>query len=357
MNVAALSLVSADRGELMATLILDEAARGAANPYSAAWTSDGGMLCITHAGTHELSVIDFRALERKLSGVPTGSFVADFGVLKGIRTRLALGVNGPRSLAIDGGIAYVPGFFSDSVAIVTLGGGTPPRTLLLGGVHQKDTVREGERLFNDATICHQGWQSCATCHPEGRADGLNWDLLNDGIGNPKNTKSLLSAHKTPPSMSLGVRGSAEEAVRSGLKHILFAYRPESEARAIDDYLRSLRPTASPHLLKGALSPSAWRGKRLFSDPNVGCVTCHPPPLFTDCRPHQVAHALAPNGRALLLDTPTLVECWRTAPYLHDGSAASIEEVLVAKNLDDLHGRTSHLSPGQVQDLIAYVLAL
>jgi cytochrome c peroxidase len=47
-----------------------------------------------------------------------------------------------------------------------------------------------ERLFHDATIGHQSWQSCASCHPDGRAGGLNWDLLNDGIGNPKNTKSV-----------------------------------------------------------------------------------------------------------------------------------------------------------------------
>jgi hypothetical protein len=54
-----------------------------------------------------------------------------------------------------------------------------------------------------------------SCHPDGRSDRLNWDLLNDGVGNPKNTNSMLLAHQTPPAMSEGVRLTAEAAVRSG----------------------------------------------------------------------------------------------------------------------------------------------
>ena len=79
-------------------------------------------------------------------------------------------------------------------------------------------VRKGEMLFNDATICFQQWQSCVSCHPGGgRLDGLNWDLVNDGIGNTKNTKSLLLAHKTPPAMIRGIRENAEAAVRAGFQ--------------------------------------------------------------------------------------------------------------------------------------------
>ena len=51
-------------------------------------------------------------------------------------------------------------------------------------------VRRGEFYFHNATICLEGWQSCSSCHPDGRADGLNWDLLNDGYDNPKNTRAF-----------------------------------------------------------------------------------------------------------------------------------------------------------------------
>ena len=92
-------------------------------------------------------------------------------------------------------------------------------------------------------------------------DGFNWDLLNDGIGNPKNTKSLLLAYKTPPVMSLGVRTNAEAAVRAGLAHILFTQQPEEVPAAIYEYLKSLKPVPSPHLVHGKLSKAARRGQK------------------------------------------------------------------------------------------------
>ena len=64
----------------------------------------------------------------------------------------------------------------------------------------RDRARRGEMLYNDGSMCFQQWQSCASCHPDGRVDGLNWDLLNDGMGNPKQTRSELYNHVTPPTM-------------------------------------------------------------------------------------------------------------------------------------------------------------
>jgi cytochrome c peroxidase len=219
-------------------------------------------------------------------------------------------------------------------------------------------ARTGEFYCNDAGICFQGWQSCATCHPgEARVDGLNWDLLNDGIGNPKNTKSLLLAHKTPPAMSMGVRETAETAVRAGIQHILFTVQPEEVAVAIDTYLKSLRPVPSPLLVNGRLSDSARRGEKLFKDRQVGCATCHPPGLFTDLQTYDVGTRGRFDRAADRFDTPTLVEGWRTAPYLHDGSAATMLEVLTTRNAGDKHGKTSHLTPQQLDDLAAYLLSL
>jgi cytochrome c peroxidase len=180
-------------------------------------------------------------------------------------------------------------------------------------------------------------------------DGLNWDLLNDGIGDPINTKSLLLAHRTPPSMSHAVRENAEAAVRAGLEHILFAERPESEAAAIDAYLKSLAPLPSPRLVNGKLAASAKRGRKLFFDARTGCASCHPKGLFTTLKAYDVG--------AGPLDTPTLIEIWRTAPYLHDGSAATLREVLTTANPHDRHGKTSHLSSAEIDDLVAYLESL
>jgi len=57
------------------------------------------------------------------------------------------------------------------------------------------------------------------------------------------------------------------------------------------------------------------------------------------------------------ETPTLVELWRTAPYLHDGRACTLRDVLTPFNRNDRHGRTSHLTPAQIDALRAYLRSL
>jgi cytochrome c peroxidase len=123
------------------------------------------------------------------------------------------------------------------------------------------------------------------------------------------------------------------------------------------YLKALRPVPSPCLVGRKLSKAARRGQPLFDDPKVGCATCHPAPLFTDHKSYAVETGNRTDRCGDRFDTPTLVECWRTAPYLHDGSAATINEVLIKKNAGDQQGATSHLTPQEIEDLVAYVLSL
>ena len=131
----------------------------------------------------------------------------------------------------------------------------------------------------------------------------------------------------------------------------------AEAAAIDEYLKALRPVPSPYRLGGDLSEAARRGQRIFEDAKAGCAQCHPAPLFTDQKSYAVGTGNRTDRRGDRFDTPTLVECWRTGPYLHDGSAVTLEEVLTTKNPKDEHGRTSHLTPAEIQDLAAYVRSL
>jgi cytochrome c peroxidase len=160
-------------------------------------------------------------------------------------------------------------------------------------------------------------------------------------------------------MSMGVRETAEMAVRAGIEHILFTRQPEAVARAIDAYLKSLKPVPSPFLVYdrsgGRLSGAALRGKNIFA--GAGCAACHPPGLFTDLHSYDVGTRGASDSPADLFDTPTLIEVWRTAPYLHDGSAATLREVLTTHNPDDRHGKTSKLTRQEIDDLCAYVLSL
>ena len=367
MNTAALSIIEVSSKSLFATVLLDDVDRGAADPSGVACTGEGRMLVVTHAGTHELSVIDRATMHAKMDRLGKGEKVSlvsrklddvavDLSFLVDCRWRITLPGKGPRGVVVVGRTAYVAEYFSDALAAVDLmeHGGVVAGSVPLGPVPKPDRVRRGEMLFSDATLCFQQWQSCMSCHPEVRVDGLNWDLLNDGIGNPKQTKSLLLSHRTPPAMMTGIRESAEVAVRSGLKFIEMAVRPEEEARAIDAFLRSLEPVSSPYLEGGSLSEAAKRGKKVFR--STGCAQCHPSSLFTDKRQHDVGTGSGSEaGR--LFDTPTLVEIWRTAPYLYDGRALDLKEVLTGCNPEDRHGRTSTLTAAEQDDLVQYLLSL
>jgi YVTN family beta-propeller protein len=375
MNTNAKTVIDLERLEILNTVLLDSMDRGAANPRGMAWSADGGTVVITHAGTHEISVVDFPALLAKLEALPGAAGAGlgesygtsrtradvpnDLSFMVGVRQRLKLpeADRGPRSAVMVGSRVYVANYFSDTLAMVDLAV-SPVRwtSFCLGPELPLSEVRKGEFYFHDAEICFQGWQSCASCHPgDGRVDALNWDLLNDGIGNPKNNKSLLWSHRTPPAMSIGVRDTAETAVRAGIQHILFTQQPEEVALAMDEYLKALRPVPSPYLAEGRLSPAARRGERAYRRAN--CHSCHPFGLFTDLQAYAVGTHSPWEKPTDRFDTPTLVELWRTAPYLHDGSAATLREVLTTRNPADEHGTTSNLSPVEIDDLVAFLLSI
>ena len=217
--------------------------------------------------------------------------------------------------------------------------------------------RRGEIMFHDATACFENWLSCVTCHPDARADGFNWDLLNDGTGNLKNTKSMLLSHETPPCMITGIRADGEVAVRAGFVHILFTTYKEENACCVDEYLKALEPMPSPRLVDGELSESARRGKKLFDSEEIGCAVCHiEDNYFTDLRLHRVG-SQDPNDFFNKFDTPTLIEVWRTAPYLNTGAYTTIRELLEEGKHGVKDGQFDRLSKEEQDDLIEYVLSL
>lgn len=150
--------------------------------------------------------------------------------------------------------------------------------------------------------------------------------------------------------------TAEAAVSSGFEHILFADVPEQDAAAVDAYLKSLRPVPSPRLLNGRLSPAARRGQKLFERDRGGCAVCHPAPHYTELRSHDVG-TRGPYDHRSAFDTPTLLECWRTGPYLHDGWYTSFEELLVEGRHGEQFGGAAKLRPEQVRELIEFALSL
>ncbi len=363
MNTNALSIIDIANNGLLNTVLLDEPDLGAANPWGVSVSPDGKIICVVHAGTHEVNLIDAAGLHARLNEAASGKQVTpvtassedvpnDLSFMTGIRKRVSLNGNGPREVCYAKDRFYVVEYFSDTVSSIAIDGKTSQ--IRLNDNLQYSQVRKGKMYFHDARFCFQQWQSCASCHPgNARVDGLNWDLLNDGIGNPKNTSSLLYSHQTPPAMVTGVRADAETAVRAGMKYIQFVTRSEEELKAIDEYLRDLKPVPSPYLVEGTLSKSAVRGKVVFD--KAGCGHCHSGALGTNMKQYDVGTGTG-KDKGIKFDTPSLNELWRTAPYLNNGCAATVKDVLTRYNIDDKHGRTSQLSQQEIDDLAEFLLS-
>jgi len=387
-NTNALTVIDLKEQQRYVTLLLDTVQRGGADPWGVTVAPDGRTVWVTLAGVHEIARLDFGLLQQYLKGqaFPRHLKPSDakahlaYDVWEGIRkdpqrrydledelsalyaagllTRTKLCCQGPRGVtgSPNGRQLAVAGYFSGNVVILDAATLAVRHDIPLGEHTPLTPVRRGEMLFHDGRQCFQHWLSCATCHPDGRADGLNWDLLNDGIGNPKNTKSLVLAHETPPAMSTGVRATFEVAVEAGFRHILMHEPTEDELLAVQAYLRSLQPESSPFLQGGRLSPLALQGKTLFQDPQVGCSACHSGPIYTDLKTRDVG-TRGPFDRVNAFDNPSLAELWRTAPYLHHGAAATLESLLCEHNAKDQHGETSHLTQRKIEALVAYLLSL
>ena len=361
-NTNAVSVIDVPQNKLLATFLLDDIELGSANPYGIAIVQNGRSLVVAHAGTHEISVIDRKELDTRIleafakSENQAQTFEAicnDLSFLSGIRKRIKLDGFGPRHLTQLGDAIYVGMYYSDVLNKVDINNHNISK-ISIGGNEKLNEIRKGDLYYHDASLCFQHWLSCVTCHTEVRSDALNWDLLNDGMGNPKQSKSMLFAHFTPPTMITGVRKTAELCVRKGIQYIQFTRRPEQDAKAIDEYMKSLQPVRSPYLVGGKMNESQERGEMLFEE--AKCSHCHTGDYLTDMKSHNVDSGLD-EYKDFAFDTPTLKEVWRTAPYLYDGRARTIFEMLKKYNTQNKHGVTSKLSDDDLRDLEAYVLTL
>ncbi|EOA50496.1 YncE family protein [Bacteroides salyersiae] len=347
MNTSAFSIIDVSRQEFIGAVVVDEPERGAAGIWSIACNDE--TLFITHSGTHEISVIDHKAMLDKFLNYPNKSMLDyDLRFLYGLRKRIPLEGNGPRKMIMENGKLYIPTYFADILNIVDAQT-CEIATANLNPDREESAENKGERYFNDASHCFQNWQSCNGCHPgDARTDGMNWDLMNDGVGNSKNCKSLLFSHPTPPSMISGIRETAEWAVRAGFKFIQFFDITEEDAVCVDAYLKSLRPVPSPYLVDGELSDLAKEGRKIFE--KLNCTECHSGPYYTDLKMHRIGEDIEFEKG---WDTPTLREVWRTAPYLFDGRAATMEEVFEIHK----HGIDKKVSKKEIKALTEYVNSL
>ena len=329
-NTNGIAVIDSNDDSYINTFLLDDVTLGSPSPWGITFSDKSVFVSLS--GSAEIISLPYGELmERFEANKDNTELINKLGFVQDIRTRTKLSGEGVRDIAFEGGKLYCAQYFSGDIAV--LDNALAESTILLGTQPAADMVRLGETLWYDATKCYQQWEACASCHPDARVDAFNWDNLNDGIGNPKSAVSMMFSHRTAPVMITGIRADAETAVRKGMQFIQFNTIDEKSSMAIDEYLKSLIPVQSPSLkLDGTLNESAERGKALFII--KGCVECHPAPIYTDNKKHDV------EGGTFA--TPTLVEVWRSAPYMYDGRAKTLREAvaqfadgLTDSELDDL----------------------
>jgi len=379
----ALSIIDIAAGTRLATVLLDELTKGAADPWAVVGSADGKTLWISHRGVHEVSRLDVGRIHDLLDGnVPDeiarlkdgardnvwvrikndkshiAELAEDLTALYISRTirRLPSGGKGPTGLAIAPAEdkLYVANFYAGTVGVLDAAEGKLLGTIAVGDQPEPNAARRGEIYFHDATRCFQRWHSCASCHfDDGRIDGLPWDFMRDGIDNGKDVISLINMHHTPPHNRLATRPNPRECIRTGVagSHVI-----DPDPADVDDllaYVLSLAPEPNPNL--SDFADAARRGKVLFEG-KAGCATCHSGPYFTDKKAYDVG-IISPNEPEARYDTPSLIEAYRTAPYYHDGRAATMKEALTEHDPKHLHGNLKDLTSQEIDDLIAYVLSL
>ncbi len=379
----ALTMIDLGAATRLATVLLDDVTGGAADPWDVAVSPDGETLVVSHAGIHAVSVVRLAQLHRLLAGdLPPALAQLKDGTAENIWVRIARdpsnrelltndltalhlaevihrtpsGGLGPRGLALssDGRQAYVCNYFSGNIGVIDLGEHRLKTTIAVGEQPASSPARRGEIYFHDANRCFQHWHSCFSCHlDDGRIDGLTWDFMRDGIGNGKDVISLIGMMDTAPHNRRATRPNPHECMRTGVLGSHFIVPQPGDVDDLVAYAASLRPEKNP--LADRNAEAVARGKQIF-DGKAACAVCHDGPWLTDRKQHDVGTRVPqdPDGR---YDTPSLVEGYRTAPYLHDGRAATLREVFTKFNPDDRHGRTSQLTPAELDDLIAYLNSL
>ncbi|HEX8712053.1 MAG TPA: beta-propeller fold lactonase family protein, partial [Terracidiphilus sp.] len=402
-----LTLFGADIGSKPVEIPLDELDRYASRPFGVAISRDKSRLYVTSGGSELVTVID---IPRLLHYIHThgGPYAGDLSAgANYVVTRVPVG-HDPRGVALtrDGSRLLVANRLDDTISVIDTHTNRVVSMISLAGskhmwaLHfglqtfaemtdstqgkrrcadchidaqhrnaermnlstpkQIQALRRGEQTFYSARYSFQGEIACANCHLDSTFDGLQWDLEPDGLGRDIVDNRLLEGvRNTGPFKWNG--GNPNLPTECGPRTEKYFWRSENyDDKTLADlttYVNSLppRPNRWRHA-NGELTASEERGKVIFerSVDNFGkaiplgnrCSYCHSGPLGTNKQSFDVGTKGAYDESGLL-DTPQLVNVALTGPFLHDGRAATLEEIWTLYNLHDQHGRTNDLTKDEL----------
>jgi cytochrome c peroxidase len=251
-----------------------------------------------------------------------------------------------------------------------------------------EKIELGRRLFLDRRLSRDGSLSCAGCHDPARAfsDGHPVAIGVHGRQGTRNAPALINRAYGRRFFWDGRVATLEEQVLKPIQDpnemdltlteaaARVSLTPERISLALASYVRSILSGDSPfdrftNRDRAALSAGQQAGLQLFRG-KANCIACHVSPNFTDETLHNTGVAWRDNKFADPgagqgnFKTPTLREVARTAPYMHDGSIATLEDVIDYYDRGgnrnpglDPEIRPLHLSSAERQNLIAFLHCL
>lgn len=356
------------------TIALDtfNGVRVMANPWESAFSPDGKKMYTIYAGTNDAnvcSVID-----------------DDYHEIKPL-TIVALGKH-PRAVRVNptDGEVYVYNTLDNEVTVHDGNLRKRAGVKVCQPAHSAEW-RRGKELFVTAKspMGRTGWVSCSSCHPDGLTDGRVWQ---NPEGHRRTPHLFGLAHTHPLHWSadrdevqdfeytirgklMQGRGLCDLRLTPREKFTEFAELEQVTSGASADldalaiYTNAFPFRLSPHAAgPGKLTAEAERGKSIFFSKDANCASCHTGPYLTDSSLKKpfVRHDVGTGDHAAekigpKYDTPTLLGVYRQGPYLHDGRAATLKDVLTTCNKADKHGKTTHLKPTDVDDLVSFLKSL
>ena len=329
---------------------LDMGFRSVNMPFAVALDNMQQILMVANAGSNDISVIDLQS-DKQLA-------------------RLEVGAN-PRGIAFDAqsNRAYVNNVLDGTISVIDMQDIAVVKSVPITEIPLDPQILLGKQLFHSARVpdlTTDRWVSCATCHLDGGMDGRTWLGFPDG---PRNTPALFGVGNTLPIHWSGDLDELQDvegtfrAIQAGTGLVEGeAYDSlgpphgglSEELDALAAFMASLKVSSSPYTIP---LDEFERGQRVFTQ--LGCDTCHAPPLYTDMQLHDVGTGnpeLERNshGRGTQFDTPSLLGIWATAPYFHDGSAQTLADVL---RMGNEHNIADRISEKELQDLLSFLLGL
>lgn len=329
----ALTIIAAGDGELPRQVAAQIAVH---QPRALAWDPARDRVIVAGFGSDSLLVLDAasQAGLRHVADVPLGDRSC-----------------GPQGVAFaDDGAAWVYCAVSRKTARVTFDDRAVARVAMgpeVAATRLSALEHQGSDLFrrgNDFRMSTRGAMACSSCHPEARADGLSWRIERHELQTPLLGGRITATH---PYKWDGGDADLTTSLTSTMKRLGGGGLRKDETRALAAFLESLPAPRAPTRAASRVA----RGRALFDSAELGCSTCHGGARLTDRERHAFA------GTLDKVDTPSLVGLAASAPYYHDGSAATLEALLTDRGMVHGMAELGELGDAQLADLVAYLETL